>query len=174
MTRPSASQQELRELNEEDQCYEFRRARVSSLRTHLYFLDYDYDPDPDGTDVTLVAQLSMDRLQMVENLLKHWEGPISLTLYMSDAEAQQFLSYAHSSEILNSRKNIGYHIVYKEGVNFLFVIYKYFHSFTGNIYHDFFSEFLSSKPVAKRGPSTGQNSVCFSNRYRFFTYVWIV
>jgi hypothetical protein len=36
----------------------------------------------------------MDRLQMVEMLFKHWEGPISLTLYMSDAEAQQFLSYA--------------------------------------------------------------------------------
>jgi glycosyltransferase-like protein LARGE len=44
-------------------------------------------------------------------------GPISLTLYMSDAEAQQFLSYALSSEVLSSRKNIGYHIVYKEGVS---------------------------------------------------------
>jgi hypothetical protein len=36
---------------------------------------------------------------------------------MSDAEAQQFLSYALSSEILSSRKNIGYHVVYKEGVS---------------------------------------------------------
>ena len=36
---------------------------------------------------------------------------------MSDAEAQQFLSYALSSEVLNSRKNIGYHVVYKEGVS---------------------------------------------------------
>ncbi|KAK6637777.1 Xylosyl- and glucuronyltransferase large2 [Polyplax serrata] len=115
ITRPSVPQQELRKLNEEDQCYDFRRARISRLRTHLYFLDYDYEPSSDGADVTLVAQLSMDRLQMVENLLKHWEGPISLTLYMSDAEAQQFLNYALSSEILSSRKNIGYHIVYKEG-----------------------------------------------------------
>lgn len=67
-------------------------------------------------DVTLVAQLSMDRLQMVESMVRHWNGPISLTLYMSDAEAQQFLSYALSSDVLNSRRNIGYHVVYKEGV----------------------------------------------------------
>jgi glycosyltransferase-like protein LARGE len=62
------------QLNEEDPCYEFRRAHVNSLRTHLYFLDYEYEPSPDGYDVTLVAQLSMDRLQMVEALCKHWEG----------------------------------------------------------------------------------------------------
>lgn len=45
-------------------------------------------------------------------------GPISLSLYMSDAEAQQFLSYAQNSETLKNRKNIGYHVVYKEGVSF--------------------------------------------------------
>jgi glycosyltransferase-like protein LARGE len=44
----------------------------------------------------------------------HVSGPISLTLYMSDVEAQQFLRYAFSSEVLSSRKNIGYHV---EGVN---------------------------------------------------------
>lgn len=43
-------------------------------------------------------------------------GPISLALYMSDSEVQQFLSYTLSSEILQSRKNVGYHIVYKDGV----------------------------------------------------------
>ncbi|KAL0168798.1 hypothetical protein M9458_037020, partial [Cirrhinus mrigala] len=38
-----------------------------------------------------------------------------LALYMSDAEAQQFLRYAQASEVLKNRKNVGYHIVYKEG-----------------------------------------------------------
>ena len=52
------------------------------------------------------------------NLLRfHSSGPISLALYMSDAEAQQFLRYALSSEVLMARKNIGYHVVYKDGVN---------------------------------------------------------
>jgi len=44
-------------------------------------------------------------------------GPISLALYMSDTEAQQFLSFVLSCEALAQRKNIGYHIVYKEGVS---------------------------------------------------------
>uniref|UniRef100_A0A8D8SAD0 Glycosyltransferase-like protein LARGE2 n=1 Tax=Cacopsylla melanoneura TaxID=428564 RepID=A0A8D8SAD0_9HEMI len=115
MTQTTKQQVELSNLNEEDPCYDLRRSPLSSLRTHLYFLEYDYESSSDGSDVTLVAQLSMDRLQMVELLFKHWEGPISLTLYMSDAEAQQFLSYAGNSEALRSRYNIGYHVVYKEG-----------------------------------------------------------
>jgi hypothetical protein len=53
---------------------------------------------------------------MLEMLCQHREGPISLALYMSDTEAQQFLQYALSSEILMARKNIGFHIVYKDGV----------------------------------------------------------
>ncbi|XP_075221932.1 xylosyl- and glucuronyltransferase LARGE2s-like isoform X2 [Lycorma delicatula] len=36
---------------------------------------------------------------------------------MSDDEAQQFLSYALNSEALKGRSNIGYHVLYKEGVN---------------------------------------------------------
>lgn len=117
LTKTTRKDEELSKLNEEDVCYEFRRACINNYRTHLYLLDYDYEPTPDGYDVTLVAQLSMDRLQMLETLCKHWDGPISLTFYMSDAEAQQFLSYALNSEFLNRRKNIGYHIVYKEGVS---------------------------------------------------------
>ncbi|XP_038134548.1 LARGE xylosyl- and glucuronyltransferase 2 [Cyprinodon tularosa] len=105
----------LEDLDEDDQCYDFRRERLTVHRVHLYFLQYEYTPTEDDTDVTLVAQLSMDRLQMLEAICKHWEGPISLALYMSDAEAQQFLRYAQASEVLKNRKNVGYHIVYKEG-----------------------------------------------------------
>nr|KAG5699408.1 hypothetical protein BaRGS_016254 [Batillaria attramentaria] len=111
----------LGELTEDDDCYDFRRERELVHRTHLYYMDYHYEPE--GDDVTLVAQLSMDRLQMLEMICRHWEGPISIALYMSDAEAQQFLRYALGSETLMSRKNIGYHIVYRDGqfypVNYL-------------------------------------------------------
>lgn len=102
----------LSELTDDD-CYDFRREREMVHRTHLYYMDYSYEPQ--GDDVTLVAQLSMDRLQMLEMICRHWEGPISIALYMSDAEAQQFLRYALGSETLMSRKNIGYHIVYRDG-----------------------------------------------------------
>uniref|UniRef100_A0A8C9T091 LARGE xylosyl- and glucuronyltransferase 2 n=1 Tax=Scleropages formosus TaxID=113540 RepID=A0A8C9T091_SCLFO len=116
-SQPSADslRSALEDLDEDDQCYDFRRERITVHRLHLYFLQYEYVPTDESVDITLVAQLSMDRLQMLEAICNHWEGPISLALYMSDAEAQQFLRYAQASDVLKHRKNIGYHIVYKEG-----------------------------------------------------------
>lgn len=58
---PLQLQKQLSELDEDDLCYEFRRERFTVHRTHLYFLHYEYEPASDNTDVTLVAQLSMDR-----------------------------------------------------------------------------------------------------------------
>ncbi|XP_065205204.1 xylosyl- and glucuronyltransferase LARGE2s-like [Planococcus citri] len=113
-TISSVLNRNITELTEDDPCYEFKKIRVMNFRTHLYFLDYKYVSTPD--DVTLVAQLSMDRLQMLEMLCQYWEGPISLALYISDAEAQQLLSYISDSDALKARTNIGYHVVYKEGI----------------------------------------------------------
>ncbi|GFN86741.1 large xylosyl- and glucuronyltransferase 2 [Plakobranchus ocellatus] len=108
---------------EDDDCYDFRAERELIHRTHLYYLDHREDSDGSDSDVTLVLQLSMDRLQMLEMICKHWEGPIEVALYMSDAEAQQFLRFAMGSDTIMGRKNIGYHIVYREGqfypVNYL-------------------------------------------------------
>ena len=57
-------------------------------------------------------------LQMLETLCEHWSGPVSVALYMSDAEAHQFLQYALGSQVLMSRRNVGYHVVYKDGVSY--------------------------------------------------------
>lgn len=58
---PLKLQKQLSELDEDDLCYEFRRERFTVHRTHLYFLHYEFEPAADNTDITLVAQLSMDR-----------------------------------------------------------------------------------------------------------------
>ncbi|XP_043233397.1 LARGE xylosyl- and glucuronyltransferase 1-like isoform X2 [Amphibalanus amphitrite] len=106
---------QLAQLSEDDPCYDFQRARLVQYRTHLYFLDFSADAAR-GATVTLVAQLSMDRLQMVEALCRHWEGPVSLVVYMSDAEAQVFLQYVQQSPVLRQRDNVAYHVVYKDGM----------------------------------------------------------
>lgn len=65
--------------------------------------------------MALVTQLSLDRLQMLEQLLTHWSGPASVALYVSDAEAQRFMEFYHESPVLAGRRDVAYHMVYKEG-----------------------------------------------------------
>lgn len=54
---------------------------MTSLRTHLYFLEFEYQASPDECDITLVAQLSMDRLQMVEMLCEYWDGKLTTYIF---------------------------------------------------------------------------------------------
>lgn len=60
-------------MNYSDLCISFRAAQRVKLRTHLYFMDYSYN-SADNFDVTLVIQLSMDRLQFLERLVQYWKG----------------------------------------------------------------------------------------------------
>ncbi|XP_036041345.1 LARGE xylosyl- and glucuronyltransferase 2 isoform X1 [Onychomys torridus] len=107
-------QQALAQLDEEEPCFEFRQQQLTVHRVHITFLPHQ-PPPPRPHDVTLVAQLSMDRLQMLEALCRHWSGPMSLALYLTDAEAQQFLHFVETSPVLSARKDVAYHIVYREG-----------------------------------------------------------
>lgn len=52
---------------------------------------------------------------MLEALCRHWPGPMSLALYLTDAEAQQFLRFVEASAVLSARQNVAYHVVYREG-----------------------------------------------------------
>lgn len=108
-------------IPDNDPCHEYFAEQQRVRRVHLYFLDFDIEQV--DSDVTLVAHSSMDRLQLVEALLKHWEGPVSLSLYLSDTEAQQFLRFSSRSHVFEKRKNVGVHLVYKDGdfypVNYL-------------------------------------------------------
>uniref|UniRef100_A0A452UJA4 LARGE xylosyl- and glucuronyltransferase 2 n=1 Tax=Ursus maritimus TaxID=29073 RepID=A0A452UJA4_URSMA len=107
-------QRALAQLDEEDACFEFRQQQLTVHRVHVTFLPHE-PPPPQPHDVTLVAQLSMDRLQMLEALCRHWPGPMSLALYLTDAEAQQFLRFVEASAVLSARQNVAYHVVYREG-----------------------------------------------------------
>ncbi|XP_036349596.2 xylosyl- and glucuronyltransferase LARGE2 isoform X2 [Ochotona princeps] len=107
-------QQALAQLDEEDPCFEFRQQQLTVHRVHISFLPHEL-PAPWPHDVTLVAQLSMDRLQMLEALCRHWPGPMSLALYLTDAEAQQFLRFVEASPVLSARQNVAYHVMYREG-----------------------------------------------------------
>ncbi|XP_043266757.1 LARGE xylosyl- and glucuronyltransferase 2-like isoform X2 [Venturia canescens] len=110
-------------IDSADVCSKFVQGSSIIYRTHLFLLEYEYNVDAGEKDVALVTQCSVDRIMLLEELCKHWPGTISVALYLSDAEVENFLGFVRNSEDLKNRKNIAYHVVYKEGefypVNYL-------------------------------------------------------
>lgn len=100
-------------MNHSDLCLSFRAAQRLKLRTHLYYMDYSYT-NIDNFDITLVLQLSIDRLQFLERLVEHWEGPLSAAIYLSDCDLTKLENFIQDwSDTLSTRRNIGYHLVFK-------------------------------------------------------------
>ena len=46
--------------------------------THNFFSEGDKESRP----VTLVTQVSLDRIDLLESSLEHWQGPVSVALYV--------------------------------------------------------------------------------------------
>ena len=61
-------------------------------------------------DVTFATQLSLERIDMLMLLLKHWQGPLSVAVYCSREEAHNFLQ----TKLWENHNQISIHIVYKE------------------------------------------------------------
>ena len=97
----------------QDACYSFRSVAKLKHRTHPFFLGSNFTADSTD-DVTLVSQLSMDRLQMLEPLCRYWTGPMSVSVYASDVEAIKLVDYVNSYMCFKHRQNIALHIVYSD------------------------------------------------------------
>ncbi|XP_076179241.1 xylosyl- and glucuronyltransferase LARGE1 isoform X1 [Ptiloglossa arizonensis] len=102
------------QYNESSPCRDFTRGATMLYRTHPFLLEYEYNVYAPA-DVALVTQCSVERIPLLEDLSKHWPGTISVALYLTDAEVQNFLEFVRGSVELRKRKNIAYHIVYKDG-----------------------------------------------------------
>ena len=97
-------------------CTDFKREGKQERRTHPFYLDYIHS-STDPNDVTLSLHVTLDRLvTMLEPTCMHWEGPISIAVSVNDSEVSSLLDLISSSPIISLRHNIGYHIVYKEGI----------------------------------------------------------
>ena len=99
-----------------DPCWNITREKDRVRITHPYIIDYKYSASGDEFDVTLVAQLSADRLMMLEQLCQRWDGPMSISFYGSDSDVQDLLKFHSTSPILQDCKTrLGLHVVYKSG-----------------------------------------------------------
>lgn len=98
-----------------DPCWNITREKDRVRITHPFIVDYK-PPPVDEFDVTLVAQLSPDRLLMLERLCRQWDGPMSISFYGSESDFQDILKFHSSSSILQECKTrLGLHAVYRSG-----------------------------------------------------------
>ena len=102
------------EIDNNDSCSDFRQETEQVYRVHPFYLDYSYNSNADN-DVTLVTQMTMDRLHMLDLISRNWDGPISITLYASDSDMREVLSYTSVSPVLNDSKKLALHVVSKKG-----------------------------------------------------------
>ena len=111
-------------------CAAIHQAAARVYRTHPFFIPPVVTPTSD--DVTLITQFSMDRLQMLERIAKHWQSPMSIAIYTMDYELEDILLFIRQCRYLRSRKNISYHVVFRAGdlypVNYLRNVAKNFSS----------------------------------------------
>ncbi|CAG9768004.1 unnamed protein product [Ceutorhynchus assimilis] len=96
-----------------EDCATFTKPPGLFYRTHLFFLEYKFIADE--WDISYVTHLSYDRAHRMESIAKIWTGPISFTLYVSDAEWTNIIRIITDSEVLSSRTDIAYHAVFKQG-----------------------------------------------------------
>ncbi|KFD69737.1 hypothetical protein M514_09655, partial [Trichuris suis] len=93
-------------------CSEFRTATLVKHRVHMFCTEFDYEPVLN--DVTLVTQLSFDRMSVLRLLLQYWSGPLAVSMYLTDAELHHLEDY-FSKLRLGGRKNVAVHVVFKDG-----------------------------------------------------------
>lgn len=103
-----------------DICAKFQNAAYLRRRTHLYYLgDGGVIGDQvsrDPYEVRLLTQLTLDRFGVLERFLGLWEGPATIVLHLTDAEAMELPRKVRESKVLRNRKAVTYHIVYKRQV----------------------------------------------------------
>lgn len=105
------------QLESSDDCEKYSKPSYNFYRTLLFFLDYKFIAD--DWDITYVTHLSYNRIYLLEHIAKTWTGPISFTLYVSDAELVKAMRLITDSEILNRRTDIAYHVVFQQGVSLI-------------------------------------------------------
>lgn len=104
-------------------CFDLRPKCNEKLRTFLYYFEYDMK-SINSSSITLVTQLSIDKMQAFERLASHWHGPISVAVYLSDMEVSTLISFYRNSITLFSRRNIAVHLAFKESAHWNYPINK--------------------------------------------------
>ena len=102
---------DLRGLTKFEVCNDFKDQEQKTFITHFFFYGNQYI-SVDDNDVTLVTQMTVNKIQTLHTLLKHWNGPVSIALYGTESDIQSFIQYVNKFGMLEGRSNVAIHIVY--------------------------------------------------------------
>ena len=97
-----------------DKCTMLKWQGAASRRMFPYLLAYNYTSS-DPHDVTMVGHLNLERFSLVESISRHWDGPMSLAIHVTDSEVEKVFDLVSKSKVLSLRKNIAYHLLFKIG-----------------------------------------------------------
>ena len=101
----------LKGLTKFEVCNDFKDQEQKTFITHLFFYGNQYI-SVDEYDVTLVTQMTVNRIQTLHTLLKHWNGPVSIAVYGTESDVLSFIQYVNKFGTLKGRSNVAIHIVY--------------------------------------------------------------
>ena len=67
-------------------------------------------------DITLVTQMTDDRIHLLNLVGEHWPGPISVAIYCSESALRNLTETFKAFPQLLMRTNVDIHLVHKRGV----------------------------------------------------------
>ena len=95
-----------------DFCSLMNETAQYKYRTLLHFYGQYYSSS-DIHDVTVVTQLTFDRIYLLSLFLSHWTGPASIAIYAADGQLEELYKFVDSTAIINkrARENLAIHVV---------------------------------------------------------------
>lgn len=84
--------------------------------THLYYFGDQYEPNK--TDITLIVQVSFDRIQMLKYIFEIWNGPISVAIHLSPSDIADLENFWFNSIEFRKKQNVSIHLVYKNSIHY--------------------------------------------------------
>ena len=98
-------------------CQLFAWERQGQRRELPFVLGHRYKSSGDY-DVTLATHLDYNRLDLLERILGHWDGPASVTIHVTDSQAQGVVDFLLHSKSLQHRENVTYHFLFRVGPSY--------------------------------------------------------
>ena len=98
-------------------CKLFAWERKAHRRELPFLLGHSYKSSGEY-DVTLTTHLDYNRLNLLERILGHWDGPASVAIHVTDSQVQGVVDYLLNSKSLHHRLNVSYHLLFRVGPSY--------------------------------------------------------